>query len=151
MFKPSIVRVILAIAVSKHWTVRQLDINNAFLNGSLQEAMHIYQPKGFNDREKPHHVFRLHKALYDLKQAPRAWFEKLRTTLLGWGFKNLKSDSLLFFIIDSGQSMFFYIYVDDMIVTGKNTPALQRFVEKLHKLYALKDLGPRTSPSVLRY
>ena len=66
----------------------------------------------------------------------------LQKNLLEWGFKNSKCDSSLFFIIDSGQIMFILIYVDDMIVTGNNTLSLQRFVEKIHKLFALKGLGP---------
>ena len=109
----------------------------------------MYQPDGFEDREKPHHVCRLHKSLYGLKQALRAWFDKLRTTLLGWGFKNSKCDSSLFFIINSGQSMFVLIYVDDMVVTGENALSLQRFVKKTSQTVCLK--GPGTSPFVLRF
>ena len=142
VIKASTVKVILITTISKVWTVRQLDINNVFLNGNLHEIVYMYQPKGFEDKERPHHACRLQKALYGLKQALRAWFEKLRTTLLDWGFKNSKCDSSLFFITDSSQIMFVFIYVDDMIVTGNNTLSLQRFVKKLHNFFASKDLGP---------
>ena len=73
--KPSIMRVIFSLVVTNGWGIQQVDINNAFLNGTLQEKKFILQPKGFEDQARPQHVCRLKKALYDLKQALRAWFD----------------------------------------------------------------------------
>ena len=64
------------------WDLRQLDINNAFLNGELSETVFKAQPLGFKDLSKPHHVCRLKKAIYGLKQAPRAWYTALKTAIL---------------------------------------------------------------------
>ena len=141
VIKASTIRMVLTIAVSRNWEVRQLDINNAFLNGDLQEVVYMHQPEGFIDKQKPDHVCRLNKALYGLKQAPRAWFDRLRLTLQSWGFKNSKCDSSFFFLVSNNQITLVLIYVDDIIVTGSNAVSLQSFVEKLHKLFSLKDMG----------
>lgn len=66
------IRVVLTIAVTKGWPIRQLDINNAFLNGDLSEEIYMLQPPGFVNSQAPTKVCRLNKALYGLKQAPRA-------------------------------------------------------------------------------
>jgi hypothetical protein len=69
--KPATIRTVLTIAVTQGWLLRQLDVNNAFLHGTLTEAMYMVQPPGFKDDTKPTHVCRLNKAIYGLKQALR--------------------------------------------------------------------------------
>ena len=88
--KPSTVRVMLSIAFSKSWSIRQFDFINTFLNGDLQEHVYMQQPEGFESSD-PNLVCKLRKALYGLKQAPRAWFTKLSSTLHQFGFNNSKS------------------------------------------------------------
>jgi histone deacetylase 1/2 len=80
--KPTTVHQVLAIAISNCRQIRQLDIHNAFLNGSLQEVVYMQQPTGFVDPALPTHVCCLHKSLYGLKQAPRAWYKRLCDFLL---------------------------------------------------------------------
>ena len=69
---------------------------NAFLNGILSEEVYVEQPKGFADSKFPNHVYRLKKALYELKQAPRAWYERLTTYLLEKKFERKGVDRTLF-------------------------------------------------------
>lgn len=71
MVKPTTIRVILTIALHKGWDIRQLDVNNAFLNGELKEEVYMKQPPRFKQSEKNNVVCKLHKAIYGLKQAPR--------------------------------------------------------------------------------
>jgi hypothetical protein len=139
--KASTIRIILSIAVHLNWEVKQLDINNAFLNGYLKETVFMNQPEGFVDPNKPNHVCKLSKAIYGLKQAPRAWFDSLKNALLSWGFQNTKSDSSLFTLRGTDRITFLLIYVDDIIVTGNNTKFLEAFIKQLNTVFSLKDLG----------
>nr|GEU36268.1 retrovirus-related Pol polyprotein from transposon TNT 1-94 [Tanacetum cinerariifolium] len=67
------IKIFIANAASKNMTIYQMDIKIAFLNGKLEEEVHVSQPEGFIDADHPTHVYRLKKAPYGLKQAPRAW------------------------------------------------------------------------------
>lgn len=85
--KPIIIRVILIMALSKSWVVRQIDVNNVFLNGELEEDVFMVQPKGFVNTTKPHNVCKLKKALYSLNEAPFSWFTKFSKCVIYWSFK----------------------------------------------------------------
>ncbi|CAN1799670.1 Retrovirus-related Pol polyprotein from transposon TNT 1-94, partial [Linum perenne] len=117
VIKPTTIRLVLSIALSQKWSIRQLDINNAFLNGDLTEEVYMKQPRGFEDPSRPDHVCKLHKALYGLRQAPRAWFTKLKTYLLGQGFRACHSDTSLLVYISSTTTIYILVYVDDLIIT----------------------------------
>lgn len=76
--------------------IRQADVENAFLNGHIKKCVFIEQPPGFNNPEFSNHMCHLKHALYDLKQAPRVWFERLWMYLIDLGFLCSKSGSSLF-------------------------------------------------------
>nr|GFB63428.1 retrovirus-related Pol polyprotein from transposon TNT 1-94 [Tanacetum cinerariifolium] len=76
------IRIFLAYATHKWFTVFQMDVKTTFLHGLLKEDVYVCQPKGFIDADHPSHVYKLKKALYGLKQAPRAWYGELSTFLL---------------------------------------------------------------------
>nr|GEU63205.1 retrovirus-related Pol polyprotein from transposon TNT 1-94 [Tanacetum cinerariifolium] len=67
------IRIFLAYAAHKSFTVFQMDVKTAFLHGTLKEDVYVCQPKSFIDADHPSHVYKLKKALYRLKQAPKAW------------------------------------------------------------------------------
>ncbi|KAJ0878262.1 putative RNA-directed DNA polymerase [Helianthus annuus] len=79
------VRCILSLAVQNGWTLYQLDVNNAFLYGSISENVYMSLPKGYYSKSDTK-VCKLVKSLYGLKQAPRKWNEKLMNVLLSVGF-----------------------------------------------------------------
>jgi hypothetical protein len=58
---------VLSLATSRGWNLRQLDVQNAFLHGLLEEEVYMRQPPGFEDKKVPHYVCKLDKALYGLK------------------------------------------------------------------------------------
>ncbi|GKG01008.1 retrovirus-related pol polyprotein from transposon TNT 1-94, partial [Tanacetum coccineum] len=66
------IRIFIANAASKNITIYQMDAKTTFLNGELKEEVYVSQPEGFVDQDHLTHVYRLKKALYGLKKAPRA-------------------------------------------------------------------------------
>jgi hypothetical protein len=122
--KPTTVRTVLSLALSKNWFVRQLDVQNAFLHGCLLEEVYMTQPPGFNHPQFPNHVCKLQKALYGLKQAPRVWFSRLTTWLFHFGFTASQSDSSLLIYHHTNYTMYFLIYVDDIIITSLQASAI---------------------------
>jgi hypothetical protein len=79
--KPATIRLVLSLAVSQSWELRQLDVQNAFLHGILEEEVYMTQPPGFVNSDFPSYHCKLDKALYGLKQAPRAWYSRLSDKL----------------------------------------------------------------------
>ncbi|KAK1573098.1 hypothetical protein QYE76_008309 [Lolium multiflorum] len=139
--KIATVRLVLAISVSRGWTLRQLDVKNAFLHGVLEEEVYMRQPPGYEDMGKTNYVCKLDKALYGLKQAPRAWYSRLSSKLVSLGFLSSKSDTSLFIYRKSGVTIFMLIYVDDIIVASSSQQATDALLQDLSKVFALKDLG----------
>lgn len=142
--KPTTIRLVLSLAVNRGWSLRQLDVNNAFLQGHLSEDVFMAQPPGFLDRDNPTHVCKLRKAIYGLKQAPRAWYHELKQFLVSSGFTNSHADTSLFVFNTSGDLIYLLVYVDDIIITGSNATAVQRFIDLLGNRFSIKDLGDLT-------
>jgi hypothetical protein len=72
------IRIPLAYACAHNIKLYQMDVKSALLNGKISELVYVVQPLGFEEPKKPNHVYKLSKAHYRLKQAPRAWYNRLR-------------------------------------------------------------------------
>ena len=117
--KPTTVRLVLALAAHFNWSLRQLDVKNAFLHGILHEEFYMTQPPGFVSKAHPSDfVCRLRKSLYGLKQAPRAWNERFTSFVPSLGFQASLTDSSLFVQHSSHGTLILLLYVDDIILTG---------------------------------
>lgn len=101
----------------------------------------MMQPPGFVNGAFPNHVCKLRKAIYGLKQGPRAWYTELTNFLLRMGFKRCFSDTSLFILPHSTSPIYLIVYVDDIIVMGPNAFHLDLFIKILAKRFSLKDLG----------
>ena len=139
--KPATMRLILSLAVSKGWSLRQMDVQNAFLHSQLEKEVYTRQPPGFEDANNPRMVCKLEKALYGLKQAPHAWYSRLSHRLQDLGFFPSKADTSLFIFQQSGMSIFMLIYIDDIIVVSSSPKAIDRLLNQLRQDFAIKDLG----------
>ena len=78
---------ILVLVANRGWEVHHMDVKTAFLNGDLEEEVYVSQPEGFTMKNKEHLVYKLSKALYGLRQAPRAWNIRLDKSLKHLGLK----------------------------------------------------------------
>ena len=101
----------------------------------------MQQPPGFIDSSYSDHVCHLKKAIYGLRQSPRAWYMELKSYLVGCGSVNSKSDASLFISHNNHTTLFLLVYVDDIIVTGNSPSAVQQCISNLTTRFSLKDLG----------
>ncbi|CAL9002956.1 unnamed protein product [Prunus brigantina] len=86
-------------------------------------------------------VCKLHKAIYELEQSPRAWYAKLSSVLESIDFKRSNAYSSLFVKTGLAGRLVVLIYIDDLIVTGNNMGEIHKLKPFLHKKFAIKDLG----------
>jgi hypothetical protein len=139
--KPATVRTVLAIVVSRDWPVQQLDVKNVFLHDTLSKIVLYRQSTGFTDPAHTDLVYRLHKFLYRLKQAPRVWYSRFVTYLLSLGFVEAKSDTSLFIFRQGADTIYLLHYADDIILTASSTTHLRRTISALQQEFTM-DLGP---------
>lgn len=97
------------------------------------------QPPGFESSDKTM-VCKLNKALYGLTQAPRAWFENLKGSLLHLGLTASRCAPSLFTLKSGSVQVYMLVYVDDIIITGSDQ-FIKQLINKLNSAFSLKDLG----------
>jgi hypothetical protein len=131
----------LSLAVSIGWSLYQLNVKNAFLHGILEEDVYITQPPRFIDLSRSSHVYKLNKAIYGLMQAPRVWFHCMTCFLLSIGFVQSLANSSLFVFQLGCHTIYFLLYIDDIMVTSNNDRLLQSFIDTLGQGFEMKDLG----------
>ncbi|KAG7547985.1 Integrase catalytic core [Arabidopsis suecica] len=135
------VRVVLSLATNLSWELWQMDVKNAFLQGELEDDVYMTPPPGLEDTIDPGKVWRLRKAIYGLKQSPRAWYHKLSRTLKDHGFKKSESDHTLFTLQSPQGIVVVLIYVDDLIISGDNKEGINSTKTFLKSTFDIKDLG----------
>ena len=136
------IRVLLGLAAQKGWSVYQLDVKSAFLQGELTEDVFVEQPKGFTREEEDEgKVYKLNKALYGLRQAPRAWYSRIEGYFVREGFRKCYCEHTLFVKEEGGSILVVSLYVDDLIYTSDSQPMLEAFKMSMKEEFAMTDLG----------
>jgi hypothetical protein len=121
------IRILLAYSTYHSFKLYQMDVKSVFLNGPIKKEVYVEQPLDFEDCEYPTHVYKLSKALYGLKHAPRAWYECLRGFLISNGFKVRKTDPTYFTKTIDKDLFIWQIYVDDIIFGSTNKSSYEEF------------------------
>nr|GEW34398.1 putative RNA-directed DNA polymerase, eukaryota, reverse transcriptase zinc-binding domain protein [Tanacetum cinerariifolium] len=127
-------------ATTKKWDLHQLDINNAFLHGYIDEEIYMVPPEGYT-KAAPNQVCKLTRSLYGPKQASRQWKQELTKFLLTYGYVQSKHDYSLFVKSNKDQYTAALVYVDDMLITGNCTAEILSLKAALHNKFTIKDLG----------
>ncbi|GJT03670.1 ribonuclease H-like domain, reverse transcriptase, RNA-dependent DNA polymerase [Tanacetum coccineum] len=135
------IRLLLAIAANNKWQVHHLDVKSAFLHGDLQEEVYVTQPEGFIKRNDNGKVYRLIKALYGLRQAPRAWNIKLDNTLKSLDFKKCALEQAIYTRTERDSILLVGVYVDDLIITGTPKKEIDKFKDQMKEIFEMSDLG----------
>ncbi|KAK4391658.1 Retrovirus-related Pol polyprotein from transposon RE2 [Sesamum angolense] len=119
-----------------------MDIKNAFLYGDLNETVYMEQPPGYVAQgEKQRMVCKLKKAIYGLKQSPRAWFDKFSRIIGEFGFSRCQADHSVFVQTTTSGMVVLAVYVDDILITGSDLVGIEEAKTYLQKHFVTKDLG----------
>jgi hypothetical protein len=138
------IRILLAYDAHHSFKLNQMDVKTAFLNGPIKEEVYVEQPPGFEDDRYLDHVYKLSKALYRLKQAPRARYECLRDFLISNAFKVRKADPTLFTNTCNGDLFICQIYVDDIIFGSTNQKSCEEFSRVMTQKFEMSMMGELT-------
>jgi hypothetical protein len=132
---------LLALAAQNGWEVHHMDVKMTFLNGELQEEAFVEQASSFTIEGQEHKVFKLHKALYGLHQAPRAWNQKLDDDLRILGFEKCPSEYAMYCRGASADRLIVGVYVDDLVITGASSKNILEFKQQMADVFKMSDLG----------
>ena len=135
------IRLLLALAAAEDWELHNMDVDVAFLNSDVDEVIYVKQPEGF-EKFGPNGetlVCRLNKSVYGLKQAPRNWNQVIDQWLRQNGLEPSTSDPCLY--VSHDGNLMIALYVDDLLIAGKNPDVIKRFKKAIQERFKMKDLG----------
>lgn len=135
------VRLMLAMAANRGWQVHHLDVKSAFLHRELEEEVYVSQPEGYVVKGREQYVLKLSKALYGLRQAPRAWNVRLDRSLKKLKFRRCVSEQAVYIRGEGKNAIILGVYVDDLIVTGENPTEINEFKKQMTSEFEMSDLG----------
>ena len=138
----SSIRVLFSIALDQSWPLYHLDVSNAFLYGDLDEKVFMEQPPGYIAQGESSEVCLLKKAIYGLKQSPRAWFHKFSQLLFSYGFVSTVSDPTVMRKRTPHGCVILAVYVDDIIITGSDAAKVIATKAYLAQHFVTRDLSP---------
>ena len=120
-----------------------MDVKTALLYGDLDKEIYMEQPQGFTIKGKEDYVCTLKKSLYGLKQAPRQWYKKFESVMGEQGYRKTTFDHCVFVHKFSDDDfVILLLYVDDILIVGRNVSRIDKLKKQLSKSFSMKDLGP---------
>jgi hypothetical protein len=151
----STVRMLLAVAAAKNLKVHAMDVDTAFLYGTLvasDPAVYMDIPQRWPEhlipeqlRDRSDLIARVRKSIYGLKQSPRAWNIKLNDTLRNFGFRQSSYDSCLYVKQDRSDTLYVTVFVDDLLIAGTSERIIEDFKQQITDQFSMKDMGEVSS------
>ena len=132
-------RLLFTTAAIKTWELHSLDVTAAFLQGNeIQRDVFLQPPRDVCEKGK---LWRLKRCIYGLTDAPRAWYEKVKTTLCSLGAKvSLYDNSFFLFHKQDGTLMgLVAVHVDDFVYCGSEE-LHSRVIETIKKKFSIKQI-----------
>ena len=118
-------------------------MKTAFLYGDLEEEVYVVQLEGFEVKGKEHMVCRLKKSLYGLMQAPRQWYKKFDSFMVGHEYTKINANHCVYVKkFPDVKFLILLLYVDDMLIVGQDASMIGDLKKDLFKAFDMKDLGP---------
>jgi len=134
-------RVLLALAAKHGMSCRQYDVSTAFLHASLKEEVYVRQPPGHVVEGKEDYVYRLNKAMYGLKNAPKAYSDFFMSALSDLGFKQSYQDECLWILKKGNARVYYLFHVDDILCVSNDGLLREYCFRELAKKMRIRDEG----------
>jgi hypothetical protein len=132
---------LLATATQQDWHVHQMDVETAFLHGDLDEEIWMELPEGYQEENSEKKALRLIKSLYGLKQSPRCWNAKINQFMHQQHFYRCATDSAVYSKGFGDNQVVLGIYVDDLLIMGKDLQAVNLVKQQLSERFKMVDFG----------
>ena len=114
------IRILLAMAIYYDYEIWKMDVKTAFLNGDIQEEIHMEQSMGFISEDAPHKLCKLQRSVYGLKQASRSWNIRFDEEIKSFGFSQNMDEPCVYWKNSGSTISFLVLYVDDILLIGND-------------------------------
>jgi hypothetical protein len=118
-----------------------MDVKIAFLNGNLTEDVYMIQPESFIDPKHAGKIYKLQKSIYGLKQASQSWNLHFDEVVKGFCLIKKVEKPYVYKKVSGNIVVFLVLYVDDILLIGKDIPIMEAVKSSLRKNFSMKDLG----------
>ena len=134
-------RVLLHIAASLDWDLKQFDVKQAFLDGVLEpdEVQFMAQPNGFEEVGKESYVWRVEKGIYGMHQAGRIWNKTMHAKMIAWGFTQLACEYCVYVRNVAGNIVLVAVHVDDFLSVANSPGANEEFKAQLESEWMIAE------------
>jgi hypothetical protein len=134
------VRLLFALAAQEGWHVHHMDVKSVFINSDLNEEIYVHQRTGFAIPDKEGKVLHLRMALYDLRQAPRAWNAKLDSTLKGMVFRQSPHEAAIYRWGNGGNALLVGVYVYNLVIIDTKDAEVAAFKKEMKVTFQMSDM-----------